>query len=63
MNLFVYSLLNTLALNLLELSPKTEIFGIDFWAKEIWKYTDLKSKPDKYDTYIFVHTFDGWNAR
>lgn len=30
LNLFVYSLLNTLALNLLELSPKTEIFGIDF---------------------------------
>lgn len=36
--LFIYSLLDTRALNLLELSVKTEILGIDFRSKEIWKY-------------------------
>lgn len=62
MNLFVYLLLNIFVLNLFELLFKIEIFGIDFWVKEIWKYIDLKSKFDKYDIYIFVYIFDGWNV-
>ena len=44
--LFIYSLLDTRALNLLELSVKTEILGIDFRSKEIWKYW-LKNKKIK----------------